>query len=62
MGDEKCTDEKKIIRKIKIAGTKSLYNFAKVITQAFGFYFDHCFDFTIIFRDTAIHRWHTNCL
>ena len=44
-GDEKRTDEKKIIRKIKIAGTKSLYNFAKVITQAFGFYFDHCFGF-----------------
>lgn len=44
-GDEKCTDEKRIIRKIQIAGTKSLYNFARVITQAFGFYFDHCFGF-----------------
>ena len=44
-GDEKCTDEKRIIRKIQIAGTKSLYNFAKVITQAFGFQFDHCFGF-----------------
>jgi hypothetical protein len=44
-GDEHSTDKKKIIRKIQIAGTKSLYNFAKVITQAFGFYFDHCFGF-----------------
>ena len=44
-GDEKGTDEKKIMRKIQIAGTKSLYNFAKFITQAFGFYFDHCFGF-----------------
>ncbi|MBU0999509.1 plasmid pRiA4b ORF-3 family protein [Patescibacteria group bacterium] len=30
---------------ILFAGTKSLYNFAKVITQAFNFYFDHCFGF-----------------
>lgn len=37
--------EDKVLRKIQIAGTKSLYNFAKVITQAFGFYFDHCFGF-----------------
>jgi len=37
--------EGKILRKIQIAGTKSLYNFAKTITQAFGFYFDHCFGF-----------------
>lgn len=44
-GDEKCTDEKRIIRKIQIAGTKNLYNFAKVITQAFGFQFNHCFGF-----------------
>ena len=42
-GDEKCTDEKRIIRKIQIVGTKSLYSFAKVITQVFDFYFDHCF-------------------
>lgn|GEM_PF-1867297 len=35
----------KVIRKIQIAGTKSLYNFAKVITQAFDFRFDHCFGF-----------------
>jgi hypothetical protein len=35
----------KIVRKIQIAGTKSLYNFAKVITQAFDFCFDHCFGF-----------------
>lgn len=44
-GDGKGMDERKIIRKIQIAGTKSLYNFAKVITQAFGFQFDHCFGF-----------------
>ena len=35
----------KILRKIQIAETKSLYNFAKAITQAFDFYFDHCFAF-----------------
>jgi len=34
-----------VMRKIQIAGTKSLYNFARVITQAFDFYFDHCFGF-----------------
>lgn len=50
-GDEKCTDEKRIIRKIQIAGTKSLYNFARVITQAFGFYFDHCFGFYDTLKD-----------
>jgi Plasmid pRiA4b ORF-3-like protein len=50
-GDEKGTDEKKIIRKIQIAGTKSLYTFAKVITQAFGFYFDHCFGFYDTLKD-----------
>jgi len=50
-GDEECTDGKRIIRKIQIAGTKSLYNFARVITQAFGFYFDHCFGFYDTLRD-----------
>jgi Plasmid pRiA4b ORF-3-like protein len=35
----------KIVRKIQIAGTKSLYHFAKIITKAFGFCFDHCFAF-----------------
>jgi len=49
--DEKCMDEKRVIRKIQIAGTKSLYNFAKVITQAFGFYFDHCFGFYDTLKD-----------
>lgn len=44
-GDYPPTKEKRIIRKIQIAETKSLYNFAKVITQAFEFYFDHCFGF-----------------
>lgn len=44
-GDEDCTEDKKIIRRIQIPGSKSLYNFAKVITQAFGFLFDHCFGF-----------------
>jgi len=33
------------VRRIKIAEIKSLYNFAKVITQAFDFCFDHCFGF-----------------
>lgn len=40
----------RIIRKIQIAGTKSLYNFAKIITQAFDFYFDHCFGFYSDFK------------
>ena len=39
------TKSNRIIRKIQIAETKSLYNFAKVITQSFDFYFDHCFGF-----------------
>ncbi|MDI6809017.1 MAG: hypothetical protein QME66_08560 [Candidatus Eisenbacteria bacterium] len=37
--------EEKILRRIQIADTQSLYNFAKVITRAFGFFFDHCFGF-----------------
>ncbi len=44
-GDYPAKKENRIIRKIQIAETKSLYNFAKVITQAFDFYFDHCFGF-----------------
>ena len=50
-GDEHCTQEKRIIRKIQIAPTKSLYNFAKVITQAFDFQFDHCFGFYDTLKD-----------
>ena len=46
-----CTAEKRIIRQIQIAKTKSLYNFAKVITQAFGFQFDHCFGFYDTLKD-----------
>ena len=34
-----------VLRRIQIAESKSLYNFARVITKAFGFYFDHCFGF-----------------
>lgn len=34
-----------ILRKIQIAESKNLYNFAKVITMAFDFQFDHCFGF-----------------
>ena len=30
------------LRKIQIGGEKSLYHFAEVIVQAFGFDFDHC--------------------
>ncbi|MEJ2744216.1 MAG: hypothetical protein P8123_00770 [bacterium] len=37
--------ETRVLRRIQIAETKSLYNLAKVITNAFGFYFDHCFGF-----------------
>ncbi len=35
----------KVMRKIKIAGSRSLYQFAKAITGAFGFSFDHAFGF-----------------
>ncbi|MEI7752766.1 MAG: hypothetical protein WCJ71_11855 [Candidatus Omnitrophota bacterium] len=38
-------NDAKIVRKIRIAGTKSLYHFAKIITKAFSFFFDHCFAF-----------------
>jgi len=38
-------DGDKVLRKIQISGQKSLYKFAEVITQSFGFYFDHCFGF-----------------
>ena len=41
MGDFK----EKVLRKIQIAETKTLYNFAKVIVSAFNFQFDHCFGF-----------------
>lgn len=34
-----------VIRKIKIAGGRSLYNFAQIITKAFSFSFDHAFGF-----------------
>ena len=50
-GDEHCTMEGRIIRKIQIASTKTLYNFAKVITQAFDFEFDHCFGFYETLKD-----------
>jgi len=41
----------KPMRRIKIAGTRSLYNFARVITKAFGFSFDHAFGFYDGFGD-----------
>ena len=44
-GDERCTDEKKVIRRIQIPGSKSLFNFAKFIIASFDFQFDHCFGF-----------------
>jgi len=44
-GDENCTEEKKIIRRIQIPGSKTLFNFAKAIIAAFDFQFDHCFGF-----------------
>lgn len=37
--------KEKVLRRIQIAETKSLYNFAKVIVESFGFSFDHCFGF-----------------
>lgn len=44
-GDENRTEDKKIIRRIQIPGSKSLFNFAKAIIAAFDFQFDHCFGF-----------------
>lgn len=41
----------KVLRKIRIPGSKSLYNFARVITGAFSFYFDHCFGFYDTLKD-----------
>ncbi|MBL7131333.1 MAG: hypothetical protein ISS45_08040 [Candidatus Omnitrophica bacterium] len=32
-------------RKIRLPGSRSLYNFAKIIIKTFGFYFDHCFGY-----------------
>ncbi|MFA4888750.1 MAG: hypothetical protein WC628_04155 [Candidatus Omnitrophota bacterium] len=40
-----CEIPHKAMRKIKIAGSRSLYNFARVITKAFDFSFDHAFGF-----------------
>jgi len=40
-GDHK----RKVLRRIQMADIKTLYSFARVITKAFGFYFDHCFGF-----------------
>ena len=40
-GDENCTEEDH--PQDPDTNPKTLYNFAKVITQAFGFQFDHCF-------------------
>ena len=40
-----CEVANKAIRKIKISGSRSLHSFARVITKAFGFFFDHAFGF-----------------
>ncbi|MBD3412792.1 MAG: hypothetical protein GF397_06710, partial [Elusimicrobia bacterium] len=37
--------EQQVRRTIQIPGAKTLYFFARTITKAFGFYFDHCFGF-----------------
>ena len=37
--------KRKVLRRIQMADIKTLYSFARVITKAFGFYFDHCFGF-----------------
>jgi hypothetical protein len=50
-GDEDYTEAKKIIRRIQIPGSKTLYNLAKVIIDAFDFQFDHCFGFYDNFMD-----------
>jgi hypothetical protein len=41
----------KAMRKIKISGSRSLYEFAREITKAFGFLFDHAFGFYDCFGD-----------
>ena len=41
----------KVLRKIKIFGSRTLYNFAKVINKAFDFSFDHAFGFYDSFGD-----------
>jgi hypothetical protein len=41
----------KAARKIKISGSRSLYEFARVINKAFGFSFDHAFGFYDCFGD-----------
>lgn len=40
-----CEVKGEILRKIQIAETKSLYNFAEAIVKSFDFDFDHCFGF-----------------
>ena len=42
--------KEKVLRKIQIAESKTLYNLAGAIARAFGFYFDHCFGFYDNFR------------
>jgi len=42
---DRCDFEGKVSRIIRIDGLKNLYTFAKVITKAFNFNFDHCFGF-----------------
>ena len=37
--------EKKILRKLQISESATLYKFAEAIVKAFGFDFDHCFGF-----------------
>lgn len=37
--------KERVLRRIQIAESKPLYNFAKVIVESFGFSFDHCFGF-----------------
>ncbi len=41
----KVSLDKNIYRVIEIKDSNSLYNFAKAITKAFGFDFDHAFGF-----------------
>jgi len=43
--EDKEKAQHKLLRKIGILGSRTLYNFARVITKAFGFYFDHPFGF-----------------
>ncbi len=38
-------DHKDVARTLEVRGANTLYKLAEAITEAFGFYFDHCFGY-----------------